>query len=415
MLQSSLGIAAFVAIAWMVSENRARFPWKLVIAGISLQVVLGFLLLKIHLFNEAIRGLNGLVIAIQESTEAGTSMVFGYLGGGPLPFEELFPGAAYILAFKSLPVILVLSALSSLLFYWRILPLVIGLFSKLFEKTLRIGGAEGLGLSANIFVGMIEAPLLIRPYLRSMSRSELFSVMCCGMATVAGTVLVLYASVLTGVLPDALSHIIVASVMSVPASLVIARIMVPDTQAGMTEGRLDFNPGVSGAFEAIAEGTTQGVKLLVYVISMMVVMVALVRLVDLCLGIVPAPEGHSITLQQIFGYCFAPVAWLMGIPWSESAAAGSLLGTKTIVNEFVAYLELANLPADTLSATSAIVITYALCGFANPGSLGIMIGGLSTMAPERKSEIIQLSIKSIFAGTLATCMTGAMVNLILLG
>ena len=413
MLQSSLGILAFLAIAWAVSENRGRFPWKLAIAGISLQAVLGFLFLKIHLFNQIISGLNGFVIAIQESTEAGTSMVFGYLGGGPLPFEESFPGAAYILAFKSLPVILVLSALSSLLFYWRILPLIIGLFSRLFEKTLRIGGAEGLGLAANIFVGMIEAPLLIRPYLKSLNRSELFSIMCCGMATVAGTVLVLYAGVLSAVVPDALSHIIVASVMSVPASLVIARIMVPGTTADMTEGRLEFNPEVSGAFEAITEGTAQGVKLLVYVISMMVVMVALVELIDLCLGVVPAPGGNSITLQQILGYCFAPIAWLIRIPWSESAVAGSLLGTKTIVNEFVAYLELANLPEGMLSTSSTIVITYALCGFANPGSLGIMIGGLSTMAPERKSEIIHLSIKSIVAGTLATCMTGAVANLIL--
>jgi CNT family concentrative nucleoside transporter len=339
-------------------------------------------------------------------------MVFGYLGGGDLPFDEPHPGASFILAFNALPIILVVSALSSLFFYWRILPFIIHLISRLLQKSLNIGGAEGVGLAANIFIGMVESPLLIRPFISRLTRSELFSVMTCGMATVAGTVIVLYASILSSAVPDVLGHILVASVMSVPAAYVISKIMIPETEP-VTLGELEPDEGVTSAFQAITEGTINGVRLLVYIVAMLVVMVALVELVNIILSLLPATGGEALTLQRILGYLFAPVAWLMGIPWQESAIAGTLLGTKTIINEFVAYLSLADVPEGALSNSSTLILTYALCGFANPGSLGIMIGGLTAIAPERKTEIVELCVKSLISGTLATCMTGAVAGLFL--
>ena len=412
MLQSVFGILVFILLSWLVSEQRDKFPVRVVLAGVGLQFVLGLLLLKIPVFTSALSGINQLVLALEKATSAGTSMVFGYLGGAPLPFAEPYPGAAFVLAFKALPIVLVLSALSALLFYWRILPLVISAFAKLFEKTLKVGGAEGLGLAANIFVGMVESPLLIRPYIKSLSRSELFSILCCGMATVAGTVIVLYASILNPVLPGSLSHILVASVMSVPAAFVIARIMIPGSTVTKAES-LEIDKKINSSMAAIVEGTHQGIRLLVYIVAMLIIMVALIELVNLLLGFIPINLDSPLTLQMVLGYLFAPVVWLIGIPWQDALVAGSLLGTKSVINEFVAYLNLASLPAGSLSPLSMTIMTYALCGFANPGSLGIMIGGLTSMAPERQNEIIQLGLKSLLAGTLATCMTGAVVNIIL--
>jgi CNT family concentrative nucleoside transporter len=352
-----------------------------------------------------------MVLSLEESTRAGTSMVFGYLGGGPLPFEEKFPGAAFILAFRGLPLVLVISALSALLFYWKILPLIVRGFSWGLEKTMRLGGAEGLGVSANIFVGMVEAPLFIRPYLAQMTRSELFTLMTSGMATIAGTVMVLYATILSRTIPEIMGHILTASIISVPAAVVISKIMVPETGTP-TSGKIEIPQNASSAMDAITKGTVSGVQLLINIIAMLVVLVALVHLVNLILGLLPAMGGKALTLQRVLGLFMAPVVWLMGIPWAEATTAGALMGTKTILNEFLAYLDLSNLPAGTLGERSKLIITYAMCGFANPGSLGIMIGGLSTMAPDRRDEIVSLGFRSIIAGTLATSMTGAVVGLI---
>ena len=412
MFQGFAGLIVFVLVAWCLSEHKNRVSWKLIFVGMGFQLLLGLVFLHIDIFKNLLSSINGVVLALQQSTRAGTSMVFGYLGGGSLPFEEPYPGASFILAFNALPIILVISALSSLLFYWRVLPFIIQLISKLLEKTLKIGGAEGMGLAANIFIGMVESPLLIRPYLSKLTRSELFSIMTCGMATVAGTVIVLYASILSSTIPDVLGHILVASVMSVPAAYVISKIMIPETSS-ITEAELKYDDCVTSAFQAITDGTVNGVRLLVYVIAMLVVMVAIVELINILLALLPGIGDENLTLQRILGLIFAPVAWLMGIPWAEAAVAGTLLGTKTVINEFVAYLSLASIPEGTFSESSALILTYALCGFANPGSLGIMIGGLTAIAPERKNEIVELSVKSIVAGTLATGMTGAVAGLFL--
>ena len=411
MTQSALGYLVLVGLAWALSERRGAVRPRLVLAGLALQIVLALVLLKLPLVQQAFFALNGAVEALQAATGAGTSVVFGFLGGGPLPFEETQPGASFTLAFRALPLILVVSALSALLFHWRVLPVVVGAMSRVLERSMGVGGAVGLGAAANVFVGMTEAPILIRPYLKDLTRGELFAVMACGMATIAGTVMVLYATILDGVVPNAVGHILSASIVNAPAALVVAHLLVPDPRdVPPSVQALAVRSDAANAMDAVARGATDGVKLLINVIAMMVVLIALVHLVNAVLGLLPEVAGAPVTLQRLFGLGFAPVAWLMGIPWGEATAAGALLGTKTVLNELIAYLDLAGLPADALADRSRLILTYALCGFANFGSLGILIGGLATMAPDRRAEIAGLGLKSILAGTLATCMTGALVG-----
>lgn len=411
MSQSIFGLLILTALAWVFSENRRIVSLRTILVGLSLQLGLALMLLKLPAFKAFFLILNQAILSLDEATRVGASFVFGYLGGGPAPFEVISPGADFILAFRALPIILVVSALSSLLFYWRILPLLVNGFSWLLQRSMGIGGALGLGAAANIFVGMVEAPLLIRPYLKQMSRSELFAVMACGMATIAGTVMVLYASIIGSVVPDAMGHILSASLISAPAALLVARLMVPES-GKVTAGELSLEHKASSSMDAITQGTLAGLQLFLNVIAMLVVLVALVHLANALLGLLPQLDGEAVSLQRILGWLMAPVVWLMGIPWSEAQAAGSLMGIKTILNEFIAYLELVKLPADALSERSRLIMIYALCGFANLGSLGIMLGGLCTIVPERRNEIAALGMKSILAGTLATCMTGAVIGII---
>jgi CNT family concentrative nucleoside transporter len=275
-----------------------------------------------------------------------------------------------------------------------------------------VGGAEGLSAAANVFLGMVEAPLFVRPYLTRVSRGELLSMMTCGMATIAGTVMVLYAGILSPVLPDAMGHILIASIISAPAAIVVSRILVPTPTDQVTGADISVPSGAGSAMEAITSGTMEGVTLLINIIALLVVLVALVKLVNLFLAWGPAVGGNPLTLQRILGVMMAPLMWVIGIPWSECMTAGSLMGIKTVLNEFLAYIELSRVSVDALSPRSRLILTYAMCGFANPGSLGIMIGGLGVMAPERRAEVVQLGVKSILAGTLATCMAGAVVGML---
>ncbi len=405
------GLIVFAIIAWSMSENRKQVKLKVAVTGIVLQLLVGLILLKLPLFRDFFLLLNRGVLSLEEATTAGTSFVFGYLGGSELPFNEKYPGASFILAFKALPLVLLMSALSALLFYWKILPVVVKGFSWALQRTMGLGGTEGLGVSANIFVGMVESPLFIRPYLKIMTRSEIFTLMTCGMATIAGTVMVLYASILSKTIPDIMGHILTASIISVPAAITISKLMVPES-GEVTSGELTAPEKASGSMDAVTKGTLQGVDLLINIVAMLVVLVALVYLANSILGLLPDIAGQKITLQRIMGIIMAPVVWLMGVPWKEATTAGALMGTKTILNEFLAYLELSRLSPGALSPKSILIMTYAMCGFANPGSLGIMIGGMGTMAPTRRGEIVELGFRSIIAGTLATCMTGAVVGII---
>ena len=410
LLQSGLGLLALVGIAFAFSEKRSEIPWKTVCIAVFVQFVVALILIKIPFARRVFMVLNTLVYMLEQATQAGTSFVFGYLGGASSPFIAAKGGSDYILAFRGLPLILVASTLSSLLFYWRILPVFVNAFSWLLQRSLGIGCAEGLSAAANVFLGMVEAPLFIRPYLSRLSRGELFSLMTCGMATIAGTVMVLYASILKPVIPDALGHLLIASIISAPAAIATARIMIPTPPELQTSVAAQAPSTAASAMEAITTGAIDGVRLLANIIAMLVVLVALVALVNMILGWLPAVANQPLTLQRILGWIMAPVVWLMGIPWDECVTAGGLMGTKTILNEFLAYLELGQLPADALSTRSRMIMTYAMCGFANFGSLGIMIGGLGIMAPDRKAEIVALGIKSSISGTLATLMTGAILG-----
>ena len=374
-----------------------------------MQVVLAALLLRVLWLREIVFSFNSALEALERATQAGTTFVFGYLAGGPAPFAEVDPAASFVLAFRALPLVLVVSALSALLFYWRILPLVVRGFGWLLEKSMGVGGAVGLSAAANVFVGMVEAPLVIKPYLARLTRSELFIVMVCGMATIAGTVMALYGAILGPVVPEAIGHILIASIVATPAAITVSALMVPGE---MTRGAaVAIERQDSSAMDAVTRGTIEGVALLIQIVAMLIVLVALVYLVNALLAALPLVDGAPLTLQRMLGWLFAPLAWAAGVPWSESQAAGALLGTKTALNEFIAYIELAKLPPEVLSPRSKLLMTYALCGFANFGSLGILIGGMGAMVPERRGEIVELGMKSILAGTLATCMTAAVAGL----
>jgi len=410
-LHAFAGIAALVFLSWAFSENRRAVHWRLVASGLALQVVLAALLLLVPWLRELVFSLNTALEALERATQAGTTFVFGYLAGGPPPFAQVDPAASFVLAFRALPLVLVVSALSALLFHWRILPLVVRGFGWLLEKSMGVGGAVGLSAAANVFVGMVEAPLVIKPYLIRLTRSELFIVMVCGMATIAGTVMALYGAILAPVVPEAIGHILIASIVATPAAITVAALMVPGE---MTRGAaVAIERQDSSAMDAVTRGTIEGVALLIQIVAMLIVLVALVYLVNATLALLPAWDGEPLTLQRTLGWLFAPLAWAAGVPWSEAPAAGALLGTKTALNEFIAYIELAKVPPEVLSPRSKLLMTYALCGFANFGSLGILIGGMGAMVPERRGEIVELGMKSILAGTIATCMTAAVAGLFL--
>lgn len=409
-LQGFVGILGLTAITWGVSERRRAVSWRVVAAGLAIQFAIAALLLKFPASQSLFLALNALVGAVQQATLAGTSFVFGYVGGGKAPFSVADPAAGFVLAFQALPLVLLMSALSALLYHWRILPLVVRAFSAVLERTMGLGGAVGVSSAANAFVGMVEAPLLIRPYMATLSRGELFVVMTGGMSTIAGTMMVLYATFLQGIIPDPVGHLLTASLISVPAAIMVAKIMIPDDAR---TGGSHIAPAYSGSMDAVVRGTGDGVQLLINIIAMLIVLVALVALGNGLLGLLPDLFGAPLSLQRIFGWVMAPIVWLMGVPASEMVAAGALMGTKTVLNELLAYVDLARLPAGTLSERSRVIMTYGLCGFANFGSLGIMIAGMAAMAPERRDEIVALGGRSIVSGTLASCLTGAVVGLLL--
>ena len=403
-----LGYAVLLALAWALSEDRRRIKWRTVAGGLALQLALAVLLIRVGPARQAVLLLNGASNALQQAADAGTSFLFGYLDGTGLPFAEIRPGAAVILAFKILPLVLLISALSALLFRWGILQRVTAAFAWLLRRSLGIDGPLALAAAVHIFVGMIEAPLLVRPYLASLQRGEMFAMMTCGMAGVAGTVMVIYATVLAPVVPNALGTIIVASVISTPAALALSALMVPFGAGERRAATLVREDAPVSTLEAIVRGTADGVPVMVGITTILLVTVALVALANGILTVLPG----GWTLQSLLAVPFRPVMWLIGIPWEQSAAAGLLMGTKTILNEFVAYLNLAGPGGEALDPHARLIMTYALCGFANLGSLGILVGGLAAMVPDRRAEVAALGLRSVLSGTLATCLSGAVAGLL---
>ncbi|MXX47718.1 MAG: nucleoside:proton symporter [Chloroflexi bacterium] len=410
--QAVLGIILIVGLAWALSENRRAFPWRTAAVGLTIQFALAALLIKVPGSQIVFEWIGDGVDALVRSTEAGTTLVFGFLGGGALPFEESYPGAAFVFAFRSLPLVIFIGALSAVLYHYRVLPLIVRGFAFVLSKTLNISGAASFSTAANVFIGMVEAPLLVRPYLQNMSRSDLFIVMTGGMATIAGTVFVLFSVILDGIIPDPAGHLLTASIISAPAAVVIALILIPRGDDAVDETRVEFAKLYDNGIDALTRGTIDGLRLFAYIVGMLIVFVALVELANIILGAFPDVDGADLTMQRIFGWVLAPVVWVLGIPWSDAIDAGQLLGTKVVLNELVAYIDMSNLPQGALSEKSALIMTYAICGFANFGSAGILIGGLAAIVPERRGELAQLGLKSIIAGTMATCMTGALAGLL---
>jgi CNT family concentrative nucleoside transporter len=410
-LQSALGICAIVALAWALSEDRARFSWRMVVGTLLLQAAIALLMLKLPVLRDALFRLNGVVTALSTATGAGTSFIFGYIGGGPAPFTVTHPANMINLAFSILPLVMVISALSAILWHWRILPIVIHGLAAVLKRTLGLGGAVGLSAAATVFLGNIEGQLVIRPYLARMARTELFILMTVGLAVIAGTVFVLYATVLRDVLPGALGHLLVASLMSLPAGVLMARIMVPgpaDTELSAQQESVHYR----STMDAMAQGTEDGLKIYLQILAMLIVMTSLMALANGLLGHLPDVAGTPLTLERMLGWLFAPFVWLLGVPWSQAGTAGGLMGIKVILTELVAYLRLAALPAGALDPRSTQIMVYAMCGFANFASVGILIAGMSALIPERRDEVVSLSLKALVAGTMASGLSGAMIGLL---
>ncbi len=411
---SVAGLTALIGIAWLLSEDRSRIKWSMVGAAVGLQIALAFCFLQVPAARGLLQGMTHMVSALQQASLDGARFVFGFVSAGTPPFEIVNPEAYQIsLAFQILPLVIFIAALSALLWHWRILPMITRGFAWGLERTLGIGGPAGLATAANVFMGMIEAPLFIRAYLSAITRSEMFLIMSVGLATVSGTVLVLYATTLEPVVPGAIAHILTASIISLPAAILVAKVMIPgDEVTGSRVGLeiLSYN----SSMDAVVEGTQEGLKLFLTIIAMLIVVVALVSLADKILALVPDLWGAPLTMERIFGWLFAPLVFLFGVPWSEAPVAGSLMGTKTILNELIAYFNMAALDPGALSDRSKVIMIYALCGFANLSSVGILISTLSALIPERRSEILGLSMRSLVAGTLATGMTGTVAGLLTL-
>ncbi|MHB1206666.1 MAG: NupC/NupG family nucleoside CNT transporter [Rhodospirillaceae bacterium] len=412
-----MGVAVILGLAWLLSERRKDVVWSAIAKGVALQFVIALLLTKVPMIQRGLEALNGMVNALMAATRAGTSFVFGYVGGGDVPWANTNPGANFVFAFQALPLILIISAISGLLFYWNIIPPIVRAFAWVLRRTIGVGGPAGIAVTMNIFVGMVEAPLVIRPYLRTETRSGLFIIMTAGMAMVAGTVMVLYATLLDGLIPNPIGQILTASIMAAPATIVIAFIIMPEDPAlfaaGSDPGKILLPPSPgNNMMSVITKATIDGLQIFANVVGMLIVLVALVAIANSILNVFPDVFGGPLTLQRAFGWVLSPMAWLLGIPWDQAPTAGALLGTKMVLNELIAYTDMSKLPVDALSERSRLIMTYALCGFANFSSIGITIGGIAAMVPERRPDIIELAPKAMLAGTLATCLSGAVIGIL---
>ncbi len=410
-MQAFLGIGFLLLLAWLISERKGDVRWQAAGLGLLLQLGLAILLLRVPVVSESLFLLNGVVEAVESATRVGSEFVFGYVAGGSAPFEISAEGAMYVFAFRVLPQILVFSVLVALLWYWGVLRWLVRAFGLVLQRVLGLSGALGMAAASSVFLGMVETPLVIRAYLAGLSRSELFTLMTCGMSTVAGSIMVLYASVLAESLPGTLGHILAASVINVIGAIVYSRIMVPPDETVSSGDQITEGLEYSSNMDAITRGTTDGLRLAVNVGAMVIVLVSLVALVNHLIAGVSVADA-PLSLERVMGWVFSPVAWLIGIPWQEAQVAGGLLGSKLVLNELIAYLQLSALPEGSLSEVSSLVMIYALCGFANFGSLGIMLAGLTTLMPERREELLAVAPKTLISGTVVGLNTGAIVSLV---
>jgi CNT family concentrative nucleoside transporter len=402
-LVSALGFVAMIAIAWVFSHDRRRFPWRTVAWGVGLQLLLGAILLRSRVGEGFFRVTNGLVELFLRYVDAGVRFVFGAL-----------VDTGFSIVVNVLPIIVFMGSLFAVLYHLGLLQRVVDLLARLLSRTMRTSGAESLAAVANVFVGMTEAALIVRPYLERMTRSELFALMTLGMATVAGSVMLAYVGMLG---PGYAGHLATASLLSAPAGLLLAKVIVPETGTPETASLAHAPVEIVSVnvIDAAAQGAIAGLRLAAYVGALLVAFVAMVAMLNDLLAFAGALVGiPELTLQRALGWLLAPLAWLMGVPWEDAARVGSLLGIKTVLNEFLAYQELAALiAADALAPRSAAIASYALCGFANFGSLAILLGGIGGIAPSRRPEIARFGLLSILSGSLASFMTACVAGMLL--
>lgn len=410
-LQACLGLGMFFLLSWFFSEDRKKINFRQTFIGFLIQILVALIVTRVELIRNAFLWMGSSVKIIKDATVIGTSFVFGYLGGGDTPYLVEDGKSTFVFAFQALPMVIVISALAMLLFYWRILPFVVKSFATLFQKTLGIGGALGVCMAAKVFLGQTEAPLLVKPYLGKFTRSELFTVMTAGMATTSLSLMALYSIILEGIISDPIVHILTAAIIGIPAAITISRVLIPQ-EGNDTSGHVDMPYKFLGSMEAIMKGTADGVKLYINILVMIVVFLTGVALLNAMLSQLAWIRNEPITLQLILGYILAPLAWLLGIPWNEATIAGAILGKKTILNEVVAFIDLKGVPKGLLSEKSNLIMTYAIAGFANLGSIGIQIGGLTTMIPERMREIINLGFRAMIAGSIASFMSAAIIGIL---
>jgi len=413
-LQPIVGFFTLLLLGAVFSTNYKAIKIKYLVNAVLIQLTLAVLLLKWTVITDFFTLLSRGILALTAATDTGVEFVFGYLATGApgAPFEVTNPGGTFIFAFGGLVLVIVVSAFSALLWHWRVIPVIVNALSFMFKKPLNVGGPVGLSATANIFLGQVEAPLLVRPYLSSMTKHELLILMTVGMSTIAGSLMATLNIMLMHVYGTALlGHFLTASIISVPAAIMYANMMMP------SEVKTSFPEGHSekmyrSSMDALTEGTRSGLEIFLNIIALLIVVLSLVALVNMSLALIPEFNGQVLSLERMAGWLFAPLAWCMGIPWQESQLAGELLGIKTITNEFIAYIRLAEIDPSLMSERTKLIMLYALCGFSNLSSIGILISGMGAMAPERKADLIEVSGKALWAAVLASCMTGFIVGIL---
>jgi CNT family concentrative nucleoside transporter len=411
--QSLVGVASVLAICWALSENRGRFPWKLTIGAIVVQAVLVLALFGVPAIRAGLAGVGRGVDGLSNATQAGVAFVFGFLAGTPdQPYSLTNPGAMFVFAFRVLPVILVVCALAALLWHWRILKWITQGFGVVFEKTMGLRGPPALATAATVFMGQVEGPIFIRSYLPSLTRSELFMLIAVGMSCVSGSTMVAYATILKDVLPNAAAHVLTASIISAPAGVLLARILVPRMAEAETSDQLPTaeDKVYESSVDALIKGTSDGLAIVLNVAATLIVFVAIVAMLNGILGMFPNIGGAPPSVERGLGVIFAPLAWALGIRWADAPTAGSLLGVKLVLTEFTAFIRLGHIPTGAIDERTRVIMTYALCGFANIASVGINVAGYSVLVPERRAEIMGMVWKAMMCGFLATCLTASVVG-----
>ena len=408
-----LGLFVITGIAWLLSENKRRFPWKIVVGAVVMMYAFTLLLFGVPIIRAGLDSVNNGINVLIAATREGTAFVFGPVIGDQAKWEQLVGAPGPIFIFQLLPLIIVIGSLSAILWHWGILKIITNSFAFVFQRTMGMGGPTSLSVAANIFMGQTEAPLLIKPYLKVMTRSELLIVMATGFATIAGSVLVVYVTLLRDTLPAVAAHLITVSIIASPAAVALAMVMIPETEAtSKSTGETDFK--YHSTMDAFASGATDGIAIIWNIATMLIAALALVYIANALLGAIPITinwngADQRLSLDMILGWMFAPLMYMAGVPMGEAAQAGTFVGQKTVFTEFVAFINLGNLPADAMTERTRTIVTYAICGFANFGSMGILIGGLSIMAPERRPDFLSLAWKTLYSGTLATIMASAVV------